>query len=104
MVQIFEGIMLICFGISWPISVYKSITSRSTKGKSAVFIAAILIGYISGIIGKIAGNNINFVLAIYIFNFVVVSIDFVMYFINRKREKSYDSDVILSDRKDKSYA
>ena len=51
--QIFEIIMLICFGLSWPISVYKSIRSGSTKGKSAVFIIAIIIGYISGIIGKI---------------------------------------------------
>ena len=51
--QIFEIIMLICFGMSWPISVYKSIRSKSTKGKSVVFIIAIIIGYISGIIGKI---------------------------------------------------
>ena len=38
--QIFEIIMLLCFGMSWPISVYKSIRSKSTKGKSAVFIIA----------------------------------------------------------------
>ncbi|MGN1345529.1 MAG: hypothetical protein ACI4V1_01985 [Eubacteriales bacterium] len=86
MVEIFECIMLFCFGISWPISVYKSITSRSTKGKSCVFIAAILIGYIAGIAGKIIGGNINYTLVLYIFNFAVVSVDFALYFINRKRE------------------
>ena len=48
--QIFEFIMLACFGLSWPISVYKSIKSKSTQGKSVVFIVAIIIGYISGII------------------------------------------------------
>ncbi len=86
MVEICECIMLLCFGISWPISVYKSLTSKSTRGKSVIFIAAILIGYIAGILGKIIGNNINYTLALYIFNFIVVSIDFALYFINRKRE------------------
>ncbi len=86
MVEIFECIMLFCFGISWPISVYKSITSKSTRGKSVIFIAAILIGYIAGILGKIVGSNINYTLALYIFNFIVVSIDFALYFINRKHE------------------
>ena len=83
---VFESIMLICFGLSWPISVYKSIKSKSTKGKSVVFLFAILIGYISGIIGKIVSNNITYVLIFYIINFVVVSTDTVIYFINRKNE------------------
>ena len=88
MVQVFEGLMLICFGLSWPISVYKSFQSGSTKGKSVIFTVAILLGYISGILGKLVGGNINYVLYLYIFNFVVISIDFVLYFINRRREKA----------------
>lgn len=87
MVEVFESIMLICFGISWPISVYKSITSKSTKGKSAVFMIAILIGYISGITGKMISHNINYVVVLYFVNFMVVSLDLVLYFINRKREE-----------------
>ncbi len=86
MATMFEGMMLLCFGLSWPISVYKSITSKSTKGKSVIFISAILIGYICGIAGKIASGSINYVLAIYIFNFTVVSIDFILYFINKNAE------------------
>ena len=87
MTSFFEFAMLLCFGLSWPISVYKSYTSKSTKGKSVFFISAIILGYICGIAGKIIGHNINFVLAIYIFNLVMVSIDFVLYFINKKHEK-----------------
>lgn len=87
MQQIFEFIMLACFGLSWPLSVYKSIKSRSTKGKSLVFIIAIIIGYISGIIGKIVGGQLTFILVIYCFNLAVVSIDLALYFINRRREK-----------------
>lgn len=89
--QIFEIIMLLCFGISWPISVYKSIRSRSTKGKSAVFIIAIIIGYISGIIGKIVNHQLTYVVALYLINLIVVSIDLLLYFINAKREKNLRS-------------
>ena len=59
MKEICELIMLICFGLSWPISVYKSIRSGSTKGKSAVFIVAIIVGYIAGITGKIVGGQLS---------------------------------------------
>jgi len=86
--QIFEIIMLVCFGLSWPISVYKSIRSKSTKGKSAVFIMAIIIGYISGIIGKIVNHQLNYVVALYFINLIVVSIDLTLYFINSKHEKT----------------
>ena len=85
--QIFEFIMLACFGLSWPISVYKSIKSKSTQGKSVVFIIAIIIGYISGIIGKIVNLQLTYVLIIYCFNLIVVSVDLVLFFINRKNEK-----------------
>ena len=85
--QIFEFIMLACFGLSWPISVYKSIKSKSTQGKSIVFIIAIIIGYITGIIGKIVNHQLTYVLIIYCFNLIVVSVDLVLFFINRKNEE-----------------
>ena len=81
--------MLICFGLSWPISVYKSLTSHSTQGKSLVFMIAIIIGYLSGITGKIVGGQINYVLAIYCFNLAVVSFDLILYFSNKGREKRF---------------
>ena len=88
MVTVFECIMLICFALSWPISVYKSATSRSTKGKSVVFTIAIICGYIAGIIGKILSRNINYVLALYVLNLAFVAVDFALYFVNRKRERA----------------
>ena len=85
--QIFEFIMLACFGLSWPISLYKSIKSKSTQGKSVVFMLAILIGYVSGFIGKFVNGQLTYVLIIYCFNLIVVSMDLILFFINRKREK-----------------
>ncbi len=88
MKEIFELLMMICFGISWPISVVKSLKSKSTGGKSLVFIIVILVGYISGITGKIVNGRINYVFVIYCFNLAVVTTDLVVYLINRRREKN----------------
>ncbi len=87
-VEILECVMLVCFGLSWPISVYKSAKSKSTAGKSPIFMTAILTGYTAGIVAKVLGGNITYVLALYVLNFSVVTVDFVLYFINRRRERA----------------
>ena len=86
MTQIFETIMLICFGISWPISVVKSIKSRSAKGKSLVVTIAIIIGYCAGIAGKICSGAINYVFWLYILNLAVVTLDLIISIINIRRD------------------
>ncbi|MBQ8295635.1 MAG: hypothetical protein IJX87_04280 [Clostridia bacterium] len=99
--KIFEFIMLACFGVSWPISVYKSLKSHSTQGKSVVFIVAIIVGYISGIIGKIVNNDISYVLVVYCFNLLIVSIDLILFFINRNHERKEKNrlfkEIIMTD-------
>lgn len=86
MTQLFEVFMLICFGISWPISVVKSIRSKSTGGKSLVFTIVIIVGYICGIISKISAGNVTYVLWLYFFNLLMVGTDLVVYIINKRRE------------------
>lgn len=84
--SIFELMMLICFGVSWPISVLKSLRTKSTAGKSLLFMIIILIGYIFGILHKIL-YSFDFVIYAYIFNFIMVSVDVALYFYNRSLEK-----------------
>ncbi len=79
--------MLLCFGASWPISVYKSFKTRSTKGKSLLFLVLIDIGYIAGISRKLYMRDYEYTLAFYILNFLMVLLDICLYFINRSREK-----------------
>ncbi len=88
MVTVLESIMLVCFGISWPVSVYKSWKSKSTKGKSLVFIFAIIVGYVAGITGKIIGGQLNYVLALYLINLTFVTVDLALYFVNKSRERA----------------
>ena len=47
---IFEIIMLICFGCSWPVTIFKTVKSKTVKGITPVFYYLVLIGYISGAI------------------------------------------------------
>lgn len=82
----FEVLMLICFGCSWPINVYKSYKSRSTSGKSLTFLLIIVAGYVFGIAGKIMSGNINYVLIFYLLNLLVVSADIALYFRNKSIE------------------
>ena len=90
--KILEATMLIMFGISWPFNLMKSIKTKNTKGKSLLFLILIDIGYIAGITSKFF--SISFVwatdwwvFAIYVINFLFVSADLAMYFINRANEK-----------------
>ena len=85
--QIFEVGMLVCFGISWPISVIKSIRSRSASGKSILFTVVIIIGYLFGIANKIYSNTITYVFWLYIFNILVVTTDLIVSLINKKNSK-----------------
>ena len=52
-----------------------------------MFIIAIIIGYISGIIGKVVNHQLTYVVVLYCLNLIVVSIDLALYFFNAKYEK-----------------
>ncbi|HPB16778.1 MAG: hypothetical protein WC554_11550 [Clostridia bacterium] len=86
MAQILEAGMVICFGISWPVNIAKSIKSKTAKGKSLVFLFFVLLGYICAVCGKIISDNISWVFWFYVVNMIMVSLDIFMYFINRKRD------------------
>ena len=87
MSEMFEVAMVLCFGISWPLSIYKSYTSRTTKGKSLVFECFIWIGYIFGIVGKLLRGNVNYVLIFYFVNLAAVTVDICLYFRNRRLDR-----------------
>ncbi len=87
MPEILETAMLVCFGLSWPISVVKNIKSRTAKNMSLRFILLIIAGYIAGISAKIILGSFNYVLAVYVLNLAIVSINIPVYFINKKNDK-----------------
>ncbi len=75
--DIFEGIMLVCFGCAWPLSIYKTWKTKTSRGKSLFFLTVILIGYISGILFEFFGD-LNFVIYLYLINILMVVTDLVL--------------------------
>jgi hypothetical protein len=94
MPALFEAMMVICFGISWPTSILKSYRSRTAKGKSLLFLFLIFIGYIFGVVSKLSAETITYVFVFYVLNLVMVFIDIILYFRNRglDRKKSGNAD------------
>ena len=85
MPELFEIIMLISFGSSWPLNVIKSIKMRSTKGKSLFFLCMILFGYACGITAKLVSMNFKwYVLFFYVLNLSMVGADLLLYVRNKR--------------------
>lgn len=88
--SVFELLMLVCFGLAWPVSIVKSYRCRTAKGKSPIFSVIILFGYISGITHKILYNR-DFVIFLYALNFLMVFIDLCLWFRNRRLDRIKES-------------
>jgi len=78
--------MLICFGVSWPFSIVRSIRARSAKGKSLAFLILLELAYISGILNKLI-YRFDMVIILYVINFIMVSIDIVLFFRNSRLDR-----------------
>jgi len=83
-VSIFEVLMLICFGLSWPVSIGKTVRTKVVAGKSPVFMSIIIAGYASGIFHKVF-YSFDWVIWLYVINLVLVAIDMCLYFRYSKR-------------------
>jgi hypothetical protein len=82
----FEIMMLVCFGLSWPISIAKSVRTKTVAGKSPLFMAVVVAGYAAGIIHKILYSR-DLVIALYAINLLFVAIDMGVYFYYAKNQR-----------------
>ena len=94
MAELLEIVMIVSFGISWPMNVIKSYKARSAKGKSILFLGLIFFGYIAGIISKFVNEAYMasfaekwYVLVFYFINITMVGIDICLYVRNRALDK-----------------
>jgi len=85
-VKILEAIMLLCFGLAWPFSIYRTWKTKTSTSKSIFFLCIILLGYISGIFFKIYGT-LDEVICLYILNSILVAIDIALTLKYRKNNE-----------------
>jgi len=88
--SVLETIMVLCFGLSWPMSIIRSYRARTAKGKSIFFMVFIVIGYIAGIAAKTMTHSFNLAYWFYYINVVMVSTDICLYFRNKAIDKKLE--------------
>lgn len=97
-VSIMETLMVVCFGISWPLNIVKAWKSRTARGTSLLFYSFIWIGYIFSMAGKFALIASAapqpwyvtvkwYVLFFYIVNIIMVTTGIAIYFRNRALDR-----------------
>lgn len=93
MAQIFETLMLICFGLSWPFNIAKSLRAKTAKGKSMLFEVVIIVGYLMGLTGKFVSGNVTYVAAVYVLDILMVSTDLALTLRNHRLDKLREKEV-----------
>ena len=77
--SIWEVLFLLCFAVSWPVSIAKSLRTKVVIGKSPFFMSLVILGYIFGIIHKALYSH-DIVIWLYVFNALLVATDLSLYF------------------------
>ena len=75
--NIFEALMLICFGAAWPFSIYRMLKTKKSNGKSVPFLVVLLVGYLCGILYEFFGDR-DVVTILYVTNIILVSFDLAL--------------------------
>ena len=84
--SVFEALMLICFGIGWPISIAKALRTKVVEGKSPLFMTIVSIGYVSGILHKLM-YSMDWIVGLYAFNLAMISFDLYLYYKYRTKNR-----------------
>ena len=101
MSELFEIIMIVSFGASWPLNALKAYRARSAKSTSPLFLTLIFVGYIFGIMSKFLNESYMasfsskwYVLVFYFINLFTVGINIVLYLRNRHLDALREKDAV----------
>lgn len=94
MSEILEITMVLCFGASWPLNLWKNYWSRSAEGKSLAFLLLVFIGYVAGIAAKLSSASYMaefdrkwYVLMFYCLNLLMVGTNVLIHLRNMRLDK-----------------
>ena len=85
---IFEIGMMLCFAAAWPFNIVRAWRARTAVGTSPWFMLVIELGYVLGMINKFVNDDVNYVFAFYVLDFVLVLIGLAIYARNRAIDRS----------------
>ena len=80
--QLCEFLMLFAFGFSWPFAIARTYRAKRVDGKSPMFMAIVLVGYVFGIMARMLDSDPsnNWLIAVYLIDMTLVSTDLTLYF------------------------
>lgn len=79
MAELLEALMLVCFGLSWPMNAWKAWQARTAIGTSWQFLLLITLGYVAGVAAKFVSGHINWVLIVYFINIATLAVNWAIY-------------------------
>ena len=82
-----EAAMLICFGASWPFAIIKTVRAKNPAGKSYLFAALVVAGYIAGSTARFMRSGVGAVFCLYIFDMLMVLTDTALCLHYRRRNQ-----------------
>jgi len=84
--NIFEALMLVTFGASWPAQIIKTVRVKNPMGKSFLFQILVISGYLCGVVSKcFKGQFMHWLTWIYLLDIALVTTDLVLSLIYRAR-------------------
>ena len=83
-----EAAMLICFGASWPFAIIKTVRAKNPAGKSYLFAALVIAGYVAGCAARFMRNGVDAVFCLYIFDMLMVLTDTALCLYYRRQNKN----------------
>lgn len=92
MADIMEVIMVVCFGISWPLNIRKAWRARTARGSSVLFYFFIWVGYVFGLASKAFRLASGLPTPVYVWffyglNLLMVSAGILIYYRNLRLDK-----------------
>lgn len=95
---VLEAGMLICFGVSWPVAILKTVRTGRVSGKSLGFLVLVFVGYLCGIAAKLTyawsqGRPVPWVTALYAVNAGMVAVDAILYVLFSRQERAATASV-----------
>ncbi|HUT57801.1 MAG TPA: hypothetical protein VNA25_08100 [Phycisphaerae bacterium] len=86
--QFLESVMLILFGLSWPLAVYRTWKAKRVEAKSVGFTVLVFIGYFFGLAAKFVRAesiaDVEWVFVLYVINGILVGLDLLLILHYRK--------------------
>ena len=88
MTHLLEAAMLICFGFSWPFAIAKTVRAKNPAGKSYLFAAFVIVGYIAGSTARFMRDGVDAVFCLYIFDMLMVLTDTALCLYYRRQNEN----------------